>query len=98
MEAVAAFGLAVNVLQVVEYGAKLLRSIHKIYQEGASIENEELEKVTVDLQRLNDKLRLSQATRVTRDSLPKDEQVCTPRRIPSSISVGRKLTRNVGSG
>lgn len=74
MEAVAAFGLAVNVLQVVEYGAKLLRSIHKIYQEGASIENEELEKVTVDLQRLNDKLRLSQATRVTSDSLPKDEQ------------------------
>jgi hypothetical protein len=57
MEAVAAFGLAVNVLQVVDFASKVLTTGHQIYQAGATVHNAELEVVVNDFSILSKRLR-----------------------------------------
>jgi len=59
MEALAAVGLIANVMQFVEFGAKLLSKAHKLHQNGKDIvvEEAELHKVTEDLQNVLLKLK-----------------------------------------
>ncbi|PSN68727.1 hypothetical protein BS50DRAFT_520818 [Corynespora cassiicola Philippines] len=59
MEAAASLGLAANVLQLVELGAKLLSTGNEIYQAGSTVENAELEIITKDLTALNERLKSS---------------------------------------
>jgi hypothetical protein len=59
MEGVAAFGLAANILQVIELTQKLLSTGHQIYQAGATVQNSELEVVLKDFTILNERLHSS---------------------------------------
>jgi hypothetical protein len=57
MEAVAAFGLAANVLQVVDFAQKLLSADHQIYQAGSTVEHDEIEVAVKDFTVLNKRLK-----------------------------------------
>jgi hypothetical protein len=57
MEAVAAFGLAASILQVVDFASKILTTGHQIYQAGATVHNAELELVVNDFAILSKRLR-----------------------------------------
>jgi hypothetical protein len=59
MESVAAFGVAANILQVVELAHKLLSSGQEIYQAGATVQNSELEIALKDFMVLNKRLQSS---------------------------------------
>jgi hypothetical protein len=59
MEGVAAFGLAANILQVIEMIQKLLSTGQQIYQAGATVQNTELEVVLKDFTVLNNRLHSS---------------------------------------
>jgi hypothetical protein len=56
MEAVAAFGLAANILQVVDFAQKLLSTSRQIYQAGSTVQSNELEIVAKDFAILNKRL------------------------------------------
>ena len=56
MEALAGFGLAANILQVIDFSSTLLSVGHQVYQKGSSIQNEELELVINDFNAQNDQL------------------------------------------
>jgi hypothetical protein len=56
MEAAAAFGLAANILQVVELAYKLLSTGHEIYQAGTTVQNSELEVLANDFTILRKRL------------------------------------------
>lgn len=49
MEAIAAFGLACNVIQVVDFGLKTASKCRQIYKEGATIEVQDLENTSKNL-------------------------------------------------
>jgi hypothetical protein len=57
MEAAAAFGLAANVLQVVDFAYKILSTGDQIYQAGSTVQNSELEVVLKDFTVLNTRLK-----------------------------------------
>jgi hypothetical protein len=57
MEAAAAFGLAANVLQVVDFAYKILSTGDQIYQAGSTVQNSELEVVLKDFTVLNMRLK-----------------------------------------
>ena len=57
MEAVAAFGLAANILQVTDFAQKLLSTGRQIYQAGSTLQNAELEVAVKDFTILNKRLR-----------------------------------------
>jgi hypothetical protein len=69
MEGIAAFGLAANILQMVELGNKLLSTGQEIYQAGTTVQNSELEVVLKDLTVLNTGLQ-SQGGLVPHSSKP----------------------------
>jgi hypothetical protein len=78
MEAVAAFGLAANILQVVEFAYKILSTGDQIYQAGSTLQNSELEVAVRDFTVLNS--RLKSWVRPGSDflgSLEEEGQVCT---------------------
>jgi hypothetical protein len=57
MEAAAAFGLAANVLQVVDFAYKILSTGDQIYQAGSTVQNSELEVALKDFTVLNTRLK-----------------------------------------
>jgi hypothetical protein len=57
MEALAAFGLAANVLQVVDFAQKLLSAGRQIYQAGSTVEHDEIEVAVKDFTVLNKRLK-----------------------------------------
>ena len=57
MEALAGFGLAANILQVIDFSSRLLSAGHQIYQKGSSIQNKELEIAISDFKSQNDQLK-----------------------------------------
>jgi hypothetical protein len=59
MEGVAAFALACNVIQVVDFASKIFSVIHEIHKTGASEENKVLEETTEQLGDLSRKLSTS---------------------------------------
>jgi hypothetical protein len=57
MEAAAGFGLAANVLQVVDFAYKILSTGDQIYQAGTTVQNSELEVALKDFTILNKRLK-----------------------------------------
>ncbi|RMY98246.1 hypothetical protein D0862_07678 [Hortaea werneckii] len=51
IDALASLGLAANILQLLEYGGKLVIAIHEVYESpsGTTVENLETEKIQIDL-------------------------------------------------
>jgi hypothetical protein len=77
MEAVAGLSLAANILQVVDFAAKLLSTGHQIYEAGSTVQNSELELVISDFTALNDRLRSwTRPDPAASGPLAKDSQVC----------------------
>jgi hypothetical protein len=78
MEVIVAFGLAANVLQVVEYAHKLLSAGRQIHQDGSTVGNDELECTVKDFTVLNNRLKTSiRASPGTMDLLIEDGRVRT---------------------
>jgi L-asparaginase/Glu-tRNA(Gln) amidotransferase subunit D len=57
MEGIAAFGLAANVLQVVDFAQRLLSAGRQIYQAGSTVEHDELQVAVKDFKVLNNRLK-----------------------------------------
>ena len=77
MEALAAFGLAASVLQVVDFSAKVLSSANEIAKNGSTTRNTELSRTAEHLQSLNDSLLQSCGPGLEAEGpLSKDDQVC----------------------
>ncbi|KAI9868493.1 MAG: hypothetical protein M1813_005937 [Trichoglossum hirsutum] len=57
MEALAAFGVAANVLQIVDFSVKLLSTGHQVLQTGSTVNNSELEVVAKDLRALSENIK-----------------------------------------
>jgi hypothetical protein len=57
MDPTSAFGLAVGILQVVDFSARLLSAGHQLYEHGSTISNSEFMVVADDLSLLNDKIK-----------------------------------------
>lgn len=58
MEPITAFGLAVNIVQLIDFGARLLREAHEIHQSssGHTMEHAELRQISEDLLRMCDEV------------------------------------------
>ncbi|KAF2661187.1 hypothetical protein K491DRAFT_674163 [Lophiostoma macrostomum CBS 122681] len=56
MEAVAALGLAANILQLVDFGTRLVGTVHEIVKTGTSLEIADIDRTASDLKRLSRKL------------------------------------------
>ena len=83
MEALAAFGLAASVLQVVDFSTKVLSSANEIAKNGSTNRNAELTTITEHLRSLNDSLLQSCGPELGAEGpLSKDDQVCLIR-LPS---------------
>jgi hypothetical protein len=81
MEAIAGLSLAANILQVIDFSAKVLLAGHQIHKTGSTAQNAELELVTNDFVELNDRLRSwIRPDAATSGPLEKDSQVRQPRR------------------
>ncbi|KAF2873771.1 hypothetical protein BDV95DRAFT_353084 [Massariosphaeria phaeospora] len=106
MEPLAAFGLAANILQVVDFSAKLLSAGHQIYQAGSTVQNAELALVAQDLRSLNNKLKMwarpdqTALGPLTQDRQALEELACESESIAqeliailSSLQVEGKRTR-----
>jgi hypothetical protein len=57
MEALAAFGLAASILQVVDFSTKVLDAGNQIFHGGSTQRNSELELVAADLKLINTQLK-----------------------------------------
>lgn len=57
MEALAAFGLAATIMQVVDFTTKILAAGKQILELGSTEQNAERELIASDLKLLNDKLK-----------------------------------------
>ena len=57
MEALAGFGLAANILQVIDFSSRLLSAGHQIYQKGSTIQNAELKIAISDFKAQNNQLK-----------------------------------------
>lgn len=76
MEALAAFGVAASVLQVVDFSTTLLSSTKEIVKGGSTVRNLETNTIANDLQALNDGLKRSYGPQDgAAGPLSKDEQV-----------------------
>jgi hypothetical protein len=80
MEALAAFGLAASIMQVVDFSTKVVATGNEIFQTGSTVQNAELELVASDLNSLNDRLKgFARPDPSVQGPLAKDEQACVPR-------------------
>jgi hypothetical protein len=76
MEALAAFGVAANVLQIVDFSVKLLSTGHQVLQTGSTVNNSELEVVAKDLRALSENIkRTVRPTPTIMGCLSNDDQV-----------------------
>lgn len=73
MEAIAAFGLACNVIQVVDFGLKIASKFREIYDEGRTIEHQDLDYTSKHLAEINEKLSASIQNARTNKPLTKDD-------------------------
>ena len=77
-EALAALGVAANIVQFIDFGGKILSESYRLHKSkrGNSGKNEELESVALDLQKLHDELQC-----------PDNERYQTP--TPNDIQLQR---------
>lgn len=76
MDPLTAFGLAANILQLVDFGSRLLSTGREISQTGSTLENAEIEQVVLAFQKLNEDLQ--ESLRVTPGITSKIDQVSIP--------------------
>jgi hypothetical protein len=77
MEAIAGLSLAANILQIVDFTAKVLSTGNQIRQSGSTVQNAELERVVDDLTGLNGRIALwARPDPASSGPLAKDSQVC----------------------
>lgn len=95
MEAIAAFGLAASILQVVDFSGNILTSSKEIWRSGSTDRNVELGMTTTDLRRLSDELKDSCVPIKTgAQPLSETDQVCTDLSILQSKKDLDDLTWN----
>jgi hypothetical protein len=73
MEPLAALSIAANVIQLVDYGTRLIRNIHQLHQDGQVSEDIDLLMVTKDLRDLNGRLQTSAEQRRDQHSFAGDK-------------------------
>jgi hypothetical protein len=73
MEPLAALSVAANVIQLVDYGTRLIRNIHQLHQDGQVSEDIDLQIVTKDLRDLNGRLQTSAVQRRDQHSFAGDK-------------------------
>ena len=73
MEAIAAFALACNVVQVVDFGLKAASKCREIYREGRSIEHQDLNYTSKHLAEITENLSASILYARTNKPLTKEE-------------------------
>ena len=73
MEAIPAFALACNVIQVVDFGLKTASKYREIYKEGSAIEHQDLEYTTKHLAEITGNLSTSIQNARTNKPLTKDD-------------------------
>lgn len=73
MEPLAALSVAANVIQLVDFGTRLIRNIHQLHQDGQVSEDIDLHTVTKDLRDLNGRLQTSAEQRSDQHSFAGDE-------------------------
>ena len=77
MEAIAGLSLAANILQIVDFTAKVLSTGNQIRQAGSTIQNAELDLVVRDFTALNERLKSwVRPNPASSGPLAKDSQVC----------------------
>jgi hypothetical protein len=74
MEGIAAFALACNVIQVVDFALKTASKCQQIYKEGRTTEHQDLDYTTKHLAELSEKLSESLKNAKTSKPLTKDDQ------------------------
>lgn len=78
MEAVAGLSLAANILQVIDFSAKVLSTGREIQQAGSTIQNSELETIATDLAGLSRELKSwARPAPAKSDPRAQDHQVLT---------------------
>jgi hypothetical protein len=73
MEAIAAFALTCNVIQVVDFGLKTTSKCQQIYKEGSTIEHQDLDYTSKHLAGISEKLSKSIQDAQTNKPLTKDD-------------------------
>jgi hypothetical protein len=73
MEAIAAFALACNVIQVVDFALKAASKCQQIYKEGRTIEQQDLDYTSKHLAEISEKLSDSIGNAPTNKPLTKDD-------------------------
>lgn len=73
MEAIAAFALACNVVQVVDFGLKTASKFGEIYKEGSTIDHQDLYYTSKQLAEITEKLSASIHQAQTNKLLTRDE-------------------------
>lgn len=73
MEPLAALSVAANVIQLVDYGTRLIRNIHQLHQDGQVSEDIDLQMVTKDLRDINGRLQTSAEQRRDQHSFKRDK-------------------------
>ena len=77
MEAIAGLSLAANILQIVDFTAKVLSIGNQIRLSGSTVQNSELELVVRDFTVLNKRITSwARPNPASSDPLAKDRQVC----------------------
>jgi hypothetical protein len=77
MEAIAGLSLAANILQIVDFTAKVLSTGNQIRLSGSTVQNSELELVVNDFTTLNERITLwTRPDPANLGPLAKDVQVC----------------------
>ena len=84
MEPLAALSVAANVIQLVDYGTRLIRNIHQLHQDGQVPEDIDLQIVTKDLRDLNGRLQTSAEQRRDQHSF---RHTCLSPIIPGMLDV-----------
>jgi hypothetical protein len=73
MEAIAAFSVACNVIQVVDFGLRTVSKCREIYNQGTAIDHQDLDNTSKHLAEINEKLSTSIQNALTNKPLSKDE-------------------------
>lgn len=77
MEAIAGLSLAANILQIVDFTAKVVSTGNEICRSGSTVQNSEFGLVARDLTALNERITSwSRPNPTSSDPLAKDREVC----------------------
>lgn len=78
MEPLSTFGLVVNILQVIDFSATLIREAHEVHQSstGQTVEHAELHTISQNLFQLCDGVPASLGNQLTSQFGPMSHQIC----------------------